>query len=85
MIMTQQLDKKFDIGEDINLGIVNNVKRNMENMITKLQNKNSEEIKSVKAEIKDVKAEITQVKAEITSVKEDIKILIALISEKQSS
>jgi gas vesicle protein len=69
MIITQLLEKTFDIGEDINLGIVNNVKRIMENMITKLQKEvkagitnNSEEIK---AEIKEVKAEI---KAEIKEV-----------------
>jgi hypothetical protein len=97
MIMTQQLEKTFDIGEDINLGIVNNVKRIMENMITNLQNKNSQEIKEVKAEIKLVKTEINakveeeikSVKAEImanmNSMEEKMNRLIAMMSEKQSS
>jgi CO dehydrogenase/acetyl-CoA synthase alpha subunit len=67
--MTQQVDKTFDIGEDINLGIVNNVKRIMENMITKLQKKNSEDLNTV---IQHVKAEITQVTTKVDKVQEEI-------------
>ena len=86
MIMTQQVDKTFDIGEDINLGIVNNVKRIMENMITKLQKEvktgitnNSEEIKAeIKAVITKVQDEI---KADIYSMKLDMKNLIAMLGK----
>jgi gas vesicle protein len=71
MIMTQQLDKTFDIGEDINLGIVNNVKRITENMITK--------------QTQQVKAEITQVKTEITQVKTEIKAEITQVMANMKS
>jgi hypothetical protein len=43
LIMTQPLDKTFEIGEDVNLGIVKNVKRFMDTMQANLQKKNSEE------------------------------------------
>jgi peptidoglycan hydrolase CwlO-like protein len=100
MILTQPLEKNFDIGEDINLGIVNNVKRIMENMLSKLQDKNTDEIMGVKTditkvqeEIMGVKTEITKVQeeiitklqADITSMREDMKILITMMSEKQPS
>jgi septal ring factor EnvC (AmiA/AmiB activator) len=93
MILTQPLDKTFDVAEDINLGIVNNVKRIMDTMLTNLQRKNSEEINGVKAEITRVQAEITRVEQEIKqeiktdmkSLEEKMNQLISMMSEKQSS
>jgi hypothetical protein len=43
IIMTQPLDKTFGVGENINLGIVNNIKRIIDNMHINLEKKNVED------------------------------------------
>ena len=76
LVLTQVLDKSYDIAEDVNLGIVNNVKRiiKKENslMIDTLA-KQEKAVNAVKEEVKAVKEAVKE--AVMDAMKEEIKAL----------